>query len=91
MWKAFRFVLVLALGGLACLLATAWAVGALYFDLPIAWLRAPLAFIYAGAMLAAFIFVKGRWRAMGRRRVLVSYRARVVVHDQADRRSRVAT
>jgi hypothetical protein len=62
--KVFRFVLV-SLGCLGCLLATAWAVGALYFDLPIAWFRAPLAFIYAAAMMAAFIFVKGRWRALG--------------------------
>lgn len=64
MWKVFRFVL-LALAGLVCLLATAWAAGALYFDLPIAWLRAPLALIYGLAMLAALFFVKGRWRATG--------------------------
>jgi hypothetical protein len=64
MWKAFRVVLV-ALGGSACLLATAWAGGALYFDLPIAWLRIPLALMYGLAMLAALLFVKGRWRAMG--------------------------
>src|SRR6266576_7023031 len=64
MWKAFRLVLV-SLGGLTSLLTTAWAAGALYFDLPIAWLRAPLASIYALAMLAALLFVKGRWRAMG--------------------------
>src|SRR5205814_10076206 len=64
MWKAFRLVLV-SLSGLTCLLTTAWAAGALYFDLPIAWLRAPLALIYALAMLAALLFVKGRWRAMG--------------------------
>ena len=64
MWRAFRFLLV-TLGGLACLLATAWATGALYFDMPFAWLRAPLAFIYGLAMLAALLFVKGRWRAMG--------------------------
>ena len=64
MWKAFRLVLV-SLGGLTCLLTTAWAAGAFYFDLPIAWLRAPLASIYALAMLAALLFVKGRWRAMG--------------------------
>jgi len=37
MRKVFRFALV-SLGGLVCLLATIWAVGALYFDLPIAWL-----------------------------------------------------
>ena len=64
MRKVFRFALVL-LGGLVCLLATVWAVGALYFDLPIAWLRAPLALIYGGTMLAALLFVKGRGRAMG--------------------------
>ena len=43
---------------------TVWAVGALYFDLPLAWLRAPLAFVYGGAILAALLFVKGRWRVM---------------------------
>lgn len=64
MTRAIRFVIV-ALGGLVCLIATAWAVGALYFDLPIGWLRAPLAVIYGGGMLAALLFVKGRWRAMG--------------------------
>lgn len=64
MRKVFRLVLV-ALAGLICLLATAWAAGALYFDLPIAWLRAPLALIYGLGMLAALFFVKGRWRATG--------------------------
>jgi uncharacterized protein DUF4105 len=64
MWRAFRFLLV-TLGGLACLLATAWTTGALYFDLPIAWLRTPLALVYGLAMLGALLFVKGRWRAMG--------------------------
>jgi hypothetical protein len=44
---------------------TIWVAGALYFDLPIAWLRAPLALIYGLAMFAALVFVKGRWRAMG--------------------------
>ncbi len=62
--KAARIVL-LALGTLACLLATAWTLGALYFDLPIGWLRAPLAIVYSLAMLAALVFIKGRWRAMG--------------------------
>jgi hypothetical protein len=64
MRKGFRFFLV-SLGGLACLLTITWAIGALYFDLPIAWLRSPLAFTYGVAMLAALLFVKGRWRAMG--------------------------
>ena len=64
MRKAVRFAVV-ALGSLVCLIVTAWAAGALYFDLPIAWLRAPLASIYGLAMLAALLVVKGRWRATG--------------------------
>jgi hypothetical protein len=64
MRKPIRAVFI-ALGVLICLIATAWAVGALYFDLPIERLRAPLALMYAAAMLAALIFVKGRWRATG--------------------------
>jgi hypothetical protein len=64
MRKAFRFAAV-ALGTLVCLIATAWAAGALYFDLPIAWLRAPLSLIYGLAMLTALLLVKGRWRALG--------------------------
>ena len=64
MRKPIRAVFV-ALSGLICLIATAWSVGALYFDLPITWLRAPLALMYGLAMLAALIFVKGRWRATG--------------------------
>jgi hypothetical protein len=64
MRKACRIVLIL-LGGLICLLAIAWAVGALYFDLPIAWLRLPVALLGGLAMLAALFFIKGRWRAMG--------------------------
>lgn len=63
MRKALRFAIV-ALATLVGLIATAWAAGALYFDLPIAWLRAPLALIYGLAMLAALVFVKGRWRAL---------------------------
>jgi hypothetical protein len=42
-----------------------WTAGALYFDLPIAWLRAPLALTYVVAMLAALLFVKSRWRKIG--------------------------
>jgi Domain of unknown function (DUF4105) len=63
MRKALRLAVV-ALGGLLGLIATAWAAGALYFDLPIAWLCAPLALIYGLAMLAALILVKGRWRVL---------------------------
>ena len=64
MRKTVRFIWA-GLGGLACVIATAWATGALYFDLPIAWLRSPLALIYGLAMLAVLFLVKGRWRAMG--------------------------
>jgi Domain of unknown function (DUF4105) len=64
MRKALRLAVV-ALATLVSLIATAWAAGALYFDLPIAWLRAPLALAYAVAMLATLVFIKGRWRAMG--------------------------
>lgn len=44
-------------------LATLWAAGALYFDLPVAWLRSPLAVVYGLAMFAILFFVKGFWRA----------------------------
>jgi hypothetical protein len=64
MRKALRFAVV-ALVTLVGLIVTAWAAGALYFDLPIAWPRAPLALSYGLAMLAALLFIRGRWRAMG--------------------------
>ncbi len=64
MRKASHFVIV-ALGALVGLLATVWAAGALYFDLPIPWLRVPLAIFYSLAMLAVLLFVKGHWRWMG--------------------------
>ena len=63
MRSVLRLAVVL-LSGLVGLIATAWAAGALYFDLPIPWLRAPLALIYGLAMLAALIFVRGRPRAL---------------------------
>ena len=50
---------------LAGFLASAWATGALYYDLPIAWLRTPLALVYGLAMLAMLFLIKPRWRAMG--------------------------
>lgn len=64
MGKAIH-LLLLALGGLVCLIATAWTSGALYFDLPISWLRLPLATIYAAGVLGILILVKSRWRALG--------------------------
>jgi hypothetical protein len=63
MRKALLVVLGL-FGGVACFVATAWGAGALYFDFPLAWLRAPLAFVYGLAMLIALFFIKGRGRAM---------------------------
>lgn len=63
MLRAIRLV-CLAVGGLILLLATAWAAGALYFDLPLKSLRTPLAVIYGGAMLATLILVKKRGRGM---------------------------
>jgi len=63
MRKALLIALSLV-GGLVCLGVTAWAAGALYFDLPIAWLRAPASILYVASMLAAVFFLKGRWRAM---------------------------
>ena len=62
--RVFGFFLFL-FSALVCLLATAWAIGAIYFDLPIAQLRAPLAFLYGLAILAVLFFVKGRWRSLG--------------------------
>src|SRR5256886_9645867 len=64
MRKTVRFIWA-GLGGLACVIAIAWAAGALYFDLPIARLRSPLALVYGLAMLAVLFLVKGRWHAMG--------------------------
>jgi hypothetical protein len=64
MRKALCLSLIL-LGGLSCVLTTAWVAGALYLDIPITWLRAPLMFGYGAAVLAALLLIKSRWRAMG--------------------------
>jgi hypothetical protein len=43
---------------------SAWAVGALFYDLPVAAaLRTSAAIVYALLMVLAAIFIKGRWRA----------------------------
>ncbi len=47
MRRVIRLIL-LGIGALVLLVATAWAAGALYFDLPMASLRKPLALTYAG-------------------------------------------
>ena len=44
--------------------ATLWAIGAIYFDLPIAWLRTLFALVYGAAILALFILVKRRGLAL---------------------------
>lgn len=63
MRKVSLFALA-SFGWLTCLFVTAWAAGALYFDLPIAWLRIPLTLTYSLAMLAAVLLGRGRGRAM---------------------------
>jgi hypothetical protein len=63
MRKTIRFV-CLTIGGLVLLLATGWAMGALYFDLPVKSLRAPVAIIYGGALLATLILARKRARGM---------------------------
>src|SRR5687768_7000835 len=63
MRRAIRFV-CFAIAGLILLLATAWAMGALYFDLPVRSLRAPLAIIYGLAVLATITLIRNRWRGM---------------------------
>jgi hypothetical protein len=57
--------LALLLGWVLLFGATLWAIGAIYFDLPIAWLRTPLAFVYGVAIMALLIAVKRRGLALG--------------------------
>src|SRR3954467_12210120 len=59
-WRGLlRFPLYLALG-----IATLWAVGALYYDLPAAHLRATFAPLYGVVMFGTLICVKRFWRAL---------------------------
>ena len=44
--------------------ATLWAIGAIYFDLPIAWLRTPLALTYPTAIIVLFVTMKRRGLAL---------------------------
>ena len=55
--------LALLLRFLLLLGVTLWAAGALYFDLPVPWLRAPAAWSFGLTALVLFIFVKQRLRA----------------------------
>ena len=56
--------LALLLGWVLLFGATLWASGAIYFDLPIAWLRTPLALVYDAAILALLILEKRRGLAL---------------------------
>src|SRR5262245_61969269 len=49
----------------ALLPSTLWAVTALYFDVRIPRLRAPLVVAYLLALLAVWVWVKGVWRKLG--------------------------
>jgi hypothetical protein len=53
----------LVLGWLLLLIGAAWSFGALWFDLPITALRHALAVVFLCSALAAFVFVRPRWRA----------------------------
>ena len=44
---------------------TFWAAAALYFDVRVSWLRLPVAIVYVLAVLAVWIWVKGRWLKTG--------------------------
>jgi len=50
--------------GLIVVGTTLWAAAALYFDVRVSWLQAPLALAYLAAVLAFWRFVKPRWRAL---------------------------
>jgi hypothetical protein len=61
------FIRVLHCAGIICLwgvagLVTLWAVAALYLDVRIAWLRLPLAVVYALGMLAVWVRVPRPWK-----------------------------
>lgn len=63
-WGLRLLRLLLVLTGLGALfLLTLWAVGALYFDVRIGWLRGPLAGLYVGVIVTLWVLVKPRWRA----------------------------
>lgn len=51
--------------GLVLLLLTLWATAALFYDVRVPWLRAPLAGAYGLAVIGVWILVKGGWRKMG--------------------------
>lgn len=54
-----------ALGAVACLLAIAWAAGAICFDLPFVSLRPALAAAFVLGTFTAWVMIKSRWQARG--------------------------
>jgi hypothetical protein len=52
--------LALLLGWVLLFGATLWASGAIYFDLPVAWLRTPLALVYGAMIITLLIAIKRR-------------------------------
>lgn len=63
-FKLLRGLLWLGLG-IVLLVATLWALAALHFDVRIPWLRTPLMVLYALALVAGWVLVKGWWRKLG--------------------------
>ena len=66
-WWGRRGLSVLRFMAVGCvlLLLTLWATAALYFDVRVSWLRAPLAAAFVVAMLAVWIRAKGGWLKTG--------------------------
>jgi len=62
-WQLWLERLLLLRGFLLLLGSTLWAVGALYYDLPVVWLRTPAAWIYGLTALLLLVSVKQRIRA----------------------------
>jgi hypothetical protein len=56
-------ILRLVLGWILLVIGLAWAMGALWFDFPVATARHPVAITFLVGALAALIFVRPRWRA----------------------------
>jgi hypothetical protein len=56
-------LLVLSVVVCVLLIGVAWAIGALWFDFPVAMLRQPLAAAFGLSAVAALVFVRPHWRA----------------------------
>ena len=62
-WRRCLRMLGIGLSILLLSLLTIWATAALYFDLPVAWLRLPLALVYVLGMIASVVLLRTRWAA----------------------------